>query len=125
MYITTLATDFDGVLHSFTSGWTGPRDIPDSPTEGAIPWLKLLLKVKHLQVIIFSARIYHWGGKRAMKKWLHRWGLTKREISKIKFVYRKPICQFLLDDRAVCFRGVFPTYNKIMNFKPWHGKGVW
>lgn len=125
MFITSIAVDFDGVLHSFASGWTGPKNIPDPPVEGAISWLETLLRKENLQVIIFSARIFHWGGKRAMKKWLYRWGLTKWEISKIKFAYQKPACQFLLDDRVVCFRGTFPSMDEIENFKPWHGKGVW
>lgn len=121
-----VACDFDGVLHSFISGWTNPRDIPDLPTEGAIEWLKHILAMGHLyQVVIFGARVYHWGGKKAMKKWLLKHGLTKEELSKIRFVYQKPGCQFLLDDRVICFRGTFPSDIEILNFRPWHGKDIW
>ena len=28
----TIACDFDGVLHAYTSPWTGPRDVNDPPT---------------------------------------------------------------------------------------------
>lgn len=123
---TTIAVDFDGVLHSFSSGWTNPRDIPDLPVRGAIEWLIHLICFGHLfNVVIFSARIYHWGGERAMKKWLHKHGVTEYEIGKIRFVKKKPVCQFLLDDRVVCFKGEFPTDNDILDFKPWHGKGIW
>ena len=34
-----LCVDFDGVIHSYTSGWEGIDMIPDPPVEGAIKWL--------------------------------------------------------------------------------------
>ena len=34
-----LAIDFDGVLHSYTSGWKGARSIPDPPVYGSLDWL--------------------------------------------------------------------------------------
>ena len=38
-----LAIDFDGVLHSYSSGWKGSRNIPDPPVDGAIEWLNGLV----------------------------------------------------------------------------------
>ena len=38
-----LCLDFDGVIHSFKSGWKGATNIPDPPVEGAIDWLRSLL----------------------------------------------------------------------------------
>lgn len=38
-----LSIDFDGVLHSYKSGWQGARNIPDPPVPDAIPWLRSLL----------------------------------------------------------------------------------
>ncbi len=63
-----LLVDFDGVLHSYTSGWKGARVIADPPVDGAIEWLIKI--VKYFDVCIYSARSRQWGGKRAMKKWL-------------------------------------------------------
>ena len=34
-----LCLDFDGVVHSYKSGWQGVDAIPDPPTEGFFEWL--------------------------------------------------------------------------------------
>ena len=39
-----LCIDFDGVLHSYSSGWKGARNIPDPPVTGAIEWLDSLVE---------------------------------------------------------------------------------
>lgn len=63
-----LSLDFDGVIHSYTSGWQGPRTIPDPPVEGALRFIVEALRVFDVQ--IFSSRSKYWGGRRAMQKWL-------------------------------------------------------
>ncbi len=35
----SVAVDFDGVLHSYTTPWVNAHTIPDPPVEGAIAWL--------------------------------------------------------------------------------------
>lgn len=44
MFKKIIAVDFDGVLHSYISGWKGARNIPDPPTPGAIRWLSIMLE---------------------------------------------------------------------------------
>jgi len=63
-----LCLDFDGVLHSYASGWKGPRTIPDPPVPGALEFLALA--VDHFEVYIYSSRSHQWFGRRAMKRWL-------------------------------------------------------
>ena len=106
--ITKIAIDFDGVLSDFSSGWKSPRDISDPPCPEAINWLKNLLWDNRFEVVIYSARNFRWGGKRAIKKWLYKHGVMKAQIEKIKFPWFKPVCSFLLDDRVMCFKGKFP-----------------
>ena len=63
-----LSLDFDGVIHSYTSGWQGARNIPDPPVDGAIKFLTEA--TEHFTVAIFSSRSRYWGGRRAMKRYL-------------------------------------------------------
>jgi hypothetical protein len=63
-----LCLDFDGVIHSYSSGWRGARNIPDPPVEGALEFI--VKSLDHFTVAIFSSRSHQWGGRRAMKKWL-------------------------------------------------------
>lgn len=66
-----LCLDFDGVLHSYSSGWQGARNIPDDPVPDALRFLVVALD--HFQVHILSSRSHQWGGRRAMKRWLRKW----------------------------------------------------
>lgn len=62
-----LCLDFDGVLHSYSSGWKGASVIPDPPVEGALEFVFNALK--KFDVHILSSRSHQWGGRRAMKRW--------------------------------------------------------
>lgn len=66
----TISVDFDGVLHSYSSGWNGARNIPDPPVVGAIEWLVSMLP--HFEIVISSARSSQWGGRHAMKRWIRK-----------------------------------------------------
>lgn len=63
-----LLVDFDGVIHSYNSGWKGARVIPDPPVPGALQFLADAQKA--FRVMIYSSRSRQWGGKWAMKQWL-------------------------------------------------------
>jgi hypothetical protein len=63
-----LSLDFDGVIHSYSSGWQGARVIPDPPVPGALEFI--VKATEHFDVQIFSSRSHQFGGRRAMKRWL-------------------------------------------------------
>ncbi len=123
-----LAIDFDGVLHSYISGWKGPRTITDAPIAGAIEWLKSLIPDQddafaprhyYFDVQIFSSRARHFGGRAAMRRWLLRHGLTRGELESIRFPRLKPPSILLIDDRALRFDGTFPTVEQMRDFRPY------
>jgi hypothetical protein len=65
-----LALDFDGVLHSYRSGWKGAHRIDDPPTDGA--GLFLLRALRHFRVAITSSRSKSLRGRWAMRRFIRQ-----------------------------------------------------
>ena len=124
----TVAVDFDGVIHSYTTPWKNAHTIPDPPVDGAIDWLWKV--IQSFDVVIFSTRCKSWRGRRAMRQWLRHYagnlwypapdGLVPLE--EIRFSREKPPALIYLDDRAVRFNGPgsFPTKDEIHRSRPWN-----
>jgi hypothetical protein len=116
----TISVDFDGVLHSYSSGWQGARNIPDEPVPGAMQWLLELLDDERFEVCIYSSRSHALGGISAMHAWLqHHMGPRVREL---QFPSRKPPAHVSVDDRGWRFDGEFPGPDALVAFKPWWKK---
>lgn len=130
-----LCLDFDGVIHSYTSGWKGAAVIPDKPVPGALPFL--FEAITHFNVQIYSSRSHQPGGILAMQKWLEVYSIdfwefdqlstpkTAREMTEIllgniTWPTEKPPAMVTIDDRAITFTGEWPTINSLMQFKPWN-----
>lgn len=123
-----LCLDFDGVVHSYTSGWKGARNIPDEPVEGAFMFIALAL-VNDWDVVIHSSRARYWGGISAMRAWLKNhsgnmwWDSPAGSgLERVRFVRWKPSALITIDDRALTFTGKWPTFNELSAFKPWNKK---
>jgi hypothetical protein len=56
-----LCLDFDGVIHSYISGWCGARNIPDPPMPGALNFIAEAIE-EGWDVVIHSSRARHFGG---------------------------------------------------------------
>jgi hypothetical protein len=122
-----LCLDFDGVIHSYTSGWKGADVIPDAPVPGAIDFI--LRALDDFKVAIYSSRSGHPNGRRAMGAWLlqhlveHFGGERVRAASAlaaIDFPTEKPPALVTLDDRAVTFTGNWPGLAELRAFEPWN-----
>lgn len=116
-----LCLDFDGVCHSYTSGWQGANNIPDPPVEGAFTFIRNALN--YFDVYIFSSRSNQPGGIAAMQDWFikHNWPgtyLTGPEY--LYFSTEKPAAFLTIDDRALTFTGEWPDMDTLRNFKPWY-----
>lgn len=144
-----LVLDFDGVLHSYRSGWKGAAVIPDPPNPGALEFVVRSLET--FDVCILSSRSHQWGGRRAMKNWLREhliseglktpcpgWWLNyvaathsmdpwdvendyaaDRVVKAIRWPLFKPSAHMTIDDRALQFRGEWPSARLLEEFKPW------
>ncbi len=115
-----LCVDFDGVIHSYKSGWKGVNVIPDPPNEGAIEWLKTV--VDKFSLRIFSARCNDTAGIAAMIGWFRAFGLPDEVLGKLTFEAGKPSAYLIIDDRALRFKGDFAALSPaaLFGFKPWY-----
>ena len=119
MYQPTVVFDFDGVIHSYKSGWKGATEIPDPPVDG-IQQVIEDLQERGYRVVIVSSRCTEPEGIIAIRDWLKVSGFPCLEV-----MAEKPPAVVYVDDRAICFDGDCKTlYEKINNFKPWYQKGV-
>ena len=90
----TVVFDFDGVIHSYKSGWRGKTVIPDPPVDGIVEALKEIHESGY-EIVVVSTRSATVEGKAAV--WSY------------------------LIDRAICFDGHPETLlQKIQSFKPWN-----
>ena len=89
-----ICLDFDGVLHSYTHGWTGTRPT-DLPTPGAVMFTRWLLQ-RGYQVVVQSTRARLTDGHQAILDWLKHYGFPYA----IGVVTEKPAACLYVDDRA-------------------------
>jgi len=132
-----LVLDFDGVLHSYKSGWQGETVILDPPTPNMVIFLRKA--IEHFNVQILSSRSKYPDGIEAMKKWLvneieeyyncvGRMGNARdivnahAIITSISFPTEKPAAFLTIDDRAICFDGNWPDPKELLKFQPWYKK---
>lgn len=143
-YKPIICIDFDGVIHSYTSGWKGAHIIPDPPVPGAIDALLSYLDYG-FEVAIFSSRSKSLRGRWAMKAWLGRaitehwqqmgrsplydaevefWGDAANLYCKFSWPWFKPPAMLTIDDRALTFNGNWYDADykpeALERFKPWN-----
>ncbi len=115
----TVVFDFDGVIHSYTSGWKGATIIPDPPTMG----IKNALKEIHnagYEIVVVSTRCVSEEGIESVREWLYRNDML---LWVHKICKEKPPAVCYIDDRAICFKGNAETLlDEIQNFKSWTEK---
>lgn len=112
-----LCLDFDGVVHSYTSGWQGIDVIPDPIVPGAHNFLCKALEV--FDVHIYSSRSSSESGIQAMKDYM-RYNFLSEISQAVKFPSTKPPAFITIDDRAITFKGEWPNVEELLRFKPWN-----
>lgn len=115
----TVVFDFDGVIHSYKSGWKGSTVISDPPVEGIEEVLRELKQCGY-NIVVSSSRCDNHDSLEAVNDWMLKYDLLKY-VDLI--TNKKPPALCYVDDRAICFRG--DTKNlveRIKHFEPWHGE---
>tara|TARA_Y100000034_G_scaffold132281_1_gene194874 strand:- start:525 stop:941 length:417 start_codon:yes stop_codon:yes gene_type:complete len=113
-----LCLDFDGVCHSYTSGWKGRTTIPDDPVPGVEDAIRSYST--HFRIAIYSSRSELPDGIRAMKAWFNEHFPGMIEELRVMFPQTKPPAYVSLDDRAVTFQGQWPNLEWLQEFRPWN-----
>jgi hypothetical protein len=131
-----LCVDFDGVVHSYKSGWQGADVISDPPVPGALRWLWKATEWWDVQ--IYSSRSKEPRGREAMQAWMldharaefgpdHPMSMLDGERDQgfqypITFAADKPAAFLSIDDRAICFEGDWDELDAyaLTQFKPWN-----
>ena len=113
-----LCLDFDGVIHSYTSGWKGVDVITDPPVPGAQAAIERYLAAG-FTVVIYSSRSKDPKGILAMREWMEHY-FTPEVTERLTFAHEKPAAFLTIDDRAICFKGQWPSVDEIKLFKPWY-----
>ncbi len=113
-YKPTVVMDFDGVIHSYKSGWQGQEAIPDP----AVPGIREAIdeiRNKGYRVVVVSTRCSTDSGIRAVRAYLVENGIVVDDVCK-----EKPPALCYIDDRAICFRGnAGKLIGQIESFKSW------
>lgn len=113
-YKPTVVMDFDGVIHSYKSGWQGQEVIPDP----AVPGIREVineLRAKEYRVVVVSTRCSTDGGIRAVRAYLAENGIEVDDVCK-----EKPPAVCYIDDRAIRFTGRTETLvQQVMDFHSW------
>jgi len=131
--------DFDGVIHSYSSGWQGVAVVGDAVVPGAMAAI-LDYQKAGFDVAVYSSRSKDEDGVLAMKRAIFGWlvdEFTSRDVedefapaiiatkaanvlADITFPAQKPPAFWSLDDRVGRFTGVFPSADYVKAFRPWN-----
>jgi hypothetical protein len=131
-----LCVDFDGVIHSYSSGWQGATVIPDPPVAGALRWL--WKATEWFDVQIYSSRSKDSAATEAMRLWMAEHSEIEfgrdhpmsnadpQEEYPITFAREKPSAFLTIDDRAICFEGDWSEIDAadLLHFKPWNKRSA-
>jgi len=111
----TVVFDFDGVIHSYTSGWQGVSVCNDPPVLGIKEAIDEIRQAGY-EVVVVSSRCADDAGMHAIDAYLRM-----HDIEVDRILDTKPPAIVYIDDRAICFDGnPSALLGKIQNFCPWN-----
>ena len=124
-----LCVTFDGVIHANTSGWLGSATINDQPIPGALNFLHRA--VETFDVYIYCDRSNNPNGISAMQTWLRDadidfMGYNGVPVPDTTIVDRlfwpatRPAAAVYIDASTVPFRGIYPSIDSLLVFRPWN-----
>ena len=114
-----ISLDFDGVINSYESGWTGDHAVVDPPVAGAADALRKYLDAG-CTLFIHSCRAATPKGRSAIAVFIQSMGIDPDDIT---ITIEKPRADVYIDDRGFRFEGTFPSVEKLQTLvTPWNRK---
>lgn len=110
-----VALDFDGVINSYKSGWTGEDNVVDEPVEGIIDFIKEF--TNEYEFVVYSSRCRSEVGIAAMKEFFSKNGVTK--LLDVEYVTMIDSDCILIDDRVLDYTMVDDIIESVRTFTPW------
>lgn len=104
----TVSCDFDGVLHTYASGWTGYEPL-DGVEPGSLEMVNELIELGY-RVVVVSSRAHITEGKEAIEVWLARNGFPALEVT-----HEKVLAVAYIDDRAVPYTTGSGAWQEVVN----------
>ena len=113
-----LCLDFDGCIHSYSSGWKGVDKIPDTPVPGVFEWIESALE--YFEIHVYSSRSTSAQGRAAMYFYIRNH--APHLAGKLFFAKEKPRAFIQIDDRCIMFDVNWSKISpkELLNFKPWY-----
>ncbi len=109
-----LCFDFDGVIHSYTSGWQGVNVANDLPVKGIKETIDNLID-KGYEIIIYSSRCSNPNGRCCIADYCCKYNINYNDITATK-----PAAYLTIDDRCINFNGnTYGLIDKIEKFRSW------
>ena len=110
----TIVFDFDGVIHSYISGWQGLDCANDPPVKNIKETIDSIREAGY-EVVIVSTRCTTDRGFDAIESYLDKYNIKVDKVCSTK-----PPALVYIDDRAIRFTGDTSTLlEEIENFVPW------
>lgn len=122
-----LCLDFDGVIHSYSSGWQGASVCPDPVVPGTVEFI--VKASEHFTISIYSSRSGQRMGIEAMRFYLRCQFYNVMDapdadpiLEAIQWPKEKPPAMLTIDDRALTFTGNWLDFDpaELLAFKPWN-----
>ena len=98
-YQPNVVLDFDGVIHSYVSGWQGVDVVPDPPVPLIDEEIKRI-RAAGYRVVVVSTRCATPEGMGAVRRYLRENGIEVDDVAA-----EKPPAKVYVDDRALLFDG--------------------
>lgn len=98
-----LCIDFDGVLHSFKSGWQGHAVVADEPEDGAVAACWRLHEAGWKLYVLSSRSVLE-----SVQEWLARYNFPPMILTRVK-----PIAIAYIDDRGIRYEGDWDSIRKL------------